>query len=90
VMEATSQMWENWSNSIVDSAAGPEDLVLRKERIAHIEQGLARLTQLQRECFFLRIEGFQYKEIGALLKVGTSTVSSSLRNAINNLLKGAS
>lgn len=90
VVETTPEMWEQLSHSIVDRTAGPEETVLRKERISRVHERLERLTPLQRDCLFLRIEGFRYREIGEMLKVGTSTVSGSLRNAINSLIKGAS
>lgn len=90
VMESTPEMWDTWTHSVVDLGVGPEEQVLRRERMVHLEQGIAKLTQLQRECLFLRVEGLPYKEIGELLKISTSTVSSALRNAINKLTKGAS
>jgi RNA polymerase sigma-70 factor (ECF subfamily) len=63
---------------------------LQKERLRRIHDGLAKLTQLQRDCLTLRVEGFRYREIGEILNVGTSTVAGSLRNAITRLVKGFS
>jgi RNA polymerase sigma-70 factor (ECF subfamily) len=62
--------------------------LLQKERILRVHNGLSKLTQLQRDCLFLRVEGFRYREIGEMLNVGTSTVAGSLRNAIVRLVKG--
>jgi RNA polymerase sigma-70 factor (ECF subfamily) len=81
-------LWEQLSQSTVHSAPGPEEQLLQQERILRVHEGLAKLTQLQRDCLYLRVEGFRYREIGKMLNVGTSTVSSSLRNAINRLTKG--
>jgi RNA polymerase sigma-70 factor, ECF subfamily len=89
-VETTPDMLEHFSHSIVDQAAGPEEQVLRQERLTRIHQGFKRLTEQQRNCLLLRIEGFRYKEIGEMLNIGTSTVSGSLRNAIHSLAKGAS
>jgi RNA polymerase sigma-70 factor, ECF subfamily len=87
-VEATPDMLEHFSHSIVDQNAGPEEQILRQERMARIHQGFSKLTEQQRNCLLLRIEGFRYKEIGEMLNLGTSTVSGSLRNAINSLTKG--
>jgi RNA polymerase sigma-70 factor (ECF subfamily) len=50
---------------------------------------LSRLTPLQRDCLNLRLEGFRYREIGAILNVSTSTVAGSLRNALARIVKGS-
>jgi RNA polymerase sigma-70 factor (ECF subfamily) len=88
LVDATPQMWEQISQSAFDSAPGPEEQLLEKERHVRIRDGLTKLTQLQRDCLNLRLEGFRYREIGEILNVGTSTVAGSLRNAITRLVKG--
>ncbi len=90
LVDATPQMWEQISQSAFDSAPGPEEQLLEKERHVRIRDGLTKLTQLQRDCLNLRLEGFRYREIGEILNVGTSTVAGSLRNAITRLVKGCS
>lgn len=86
----TPEMWDQICGSIADTAAGPEEQVLWRERLSRIQQTVAKLTPLQRECLFLRVEGFRYREIAEMLNVGTSTVSGSLRNAIHALTRGVS
>ena len=88
LVDTTPQIWEQLSESTLDSTPGPEELLLEKERYFRIHDGLTKLTQLQRDCLNLRLEGFRYREIGEILNVGTSTVAGSLRNAITRLLKG--
>lgn len=88
LVDTSPELWEQLSQSTVHSAPGPEEQLLQQERILRVHEGLAKLTQLQRDCLYLRVEGFRYREIGKMLNVGTSTVSSSLRNAINRLTKG--
>lgn len=90
LVDATPQMWEQISQSAFDSAPGPEEQLLEKERHVRIRDGLTKLTQLQRDCLNLRLEGFRYREIGEILNVGTSTVAGSLRNAITRIVKGCS
>ena len=88
LVENTPELWEQLSKSILDEAPSPEELLLRKEQHFRIHDGLSKLTQLQRDCLNLRLEGLRYREIGEILNVGTSTVAGSLRNAITKLLKG--
>lgn len=88
LVDATPEMWEQLSQSTLDSTPGPEEQLLEKERYFRIHDGLTKLTQLQRDCLNLRLEGFRYREIGEILNVGTSTVAGSLRNAITRLVKG--
>ena len=90
LIETTPELWEQLSQSWLDSAPGPEEQLLQKERILRVHDGLSKLTQLQRDCLSLRVEGFRYREIGEMLNVGTSTVAGSLRNAIVRLVKGCS
>ncbi len=88
LVETTPELWEQLTQSTFDRAPGPEEQLLQQERLHRVHDGLAKLTQLQRDCLYLRVEGFRYREIGEMLNVGTSTVSGSLRNAINRLIKG--
>jgi RNA polymerase sigma-70 factor (ECF subfamily) len=90
LVDTTPELWEQLSQSTFDEAPGPEEQLLEKERYLRIHEGLSKLTQLQRDCLNLRLEGFRYREIGEILNVGTSTVAGSLRNAITKLLKGDS
>lgn len=90
LIETTPELWERLSQSTEDRAPGPEEQLLQKERLLRIHDGLTKLTQLQRDCLTLRVEGFRYREISEILNVGTSTVAGSLRNAIIRLEKGFS
>ena len=87
LVDATPEMWDQLNRSAYDSAPGPEERLLENERHFRIHDELTKLTQLQRDCLNLRLEGFRYREIGEILNVGTSTVAGSLRNAISRLVK---
>lgn len=86
-VDAGPDMWEQLGESAMDRAPGPEEQLLEKERLHSIHDRLAELTQLQRDCLRLRVEGFRYREIGEILNIGTSTVAGSLRNAIVRIVK---
>jgi RNA polymerase sigma-70 factor, ECF subfamily len=89
LVDATPEMWENLSQSTSDHVPGPEEQLLEKEKYVRIHDELSRLTPLQRDCLNLRLEGFRYREIGAILNVSTSTVAGSLRNALARIVKGS-
>ena len=88
LVDTTPDGWEQLCQSLSDNTPGPEQQLLLKERVLRVHNGLSKLTQLQRDCLYLRVEGFRYREIGQMMNVTTSTVSSSLRNAITTLVKG--
>ena len=67
------------------TAVGPEEIYLRKERLQVLAAAVARLPQRQRECLHLRAEGLRYREIAEVLGVTTSAVSESLKRVIIRL-----
>ncbi len=87
LVETTPELWEQLSTSVSDLNPNPEEQLLKKERFFRFHEGLASLTQLQRDCLCLRVEGFRYREIAEMLDVGISTVAGSLRNALGRLMK---
>jgi RNA polymerase sigma-70 factor (ECF subfamily) len=74
-------------NAVADPRRGPEELLLRKEKMARIHAGISALSEQQKQCLYLRAEGFRYREIAGILEVTISTVVESLRRAIKKLAK---
>lgn len=72
---------------LVDSAANPEQALLEREKFASFHRAVARLSDHQRQCLHLRAAGFRYREIAAIVGIGTSTVSEFLDRAIEKLRK---
>jgi RNA polymerase sigma-70 factor (ECF subfamily) len=72
--------------SQADPTPGPEELFLRSEKMAHIHAAICTLSGQQKQCLYLRAEGFRYREIGEILGVTISTVAESLRRAIKKLI----
>ena len=66
----------------------PEQKLLEKEQSLRFHRAIQGLSEQQRHCLFLRLEGLRYPEIGAALGIGTSTVGEFLRRAILRLRKG--
>jgi RNA polymerase sigma-70 factor, ECF subfamily len=72
--------------SQADPTPGPEELFLRREKISRIHAAILTLSEQQKQCLYLRAEGFRYREIGQILGVTISTVAESLRRAIKKLI----
>jgi RNA polymerase sigma-70 factor (ECF subfamily) len=65
----------------------PEQSLLDKEELLRIHRGIEGLSDQQRRCVFLRLEGLRYPEIGEALGISASTVGEFLRRAITRLRK---
>jgi RNA polymerase sigma-70 factor, ECF subfamily len=72
--------------AVVDPRRGPEELLLRKEKMARVHAAISALSEQQKQCLYLRAEGFRYREIAEILEVTISTVVESLRRAIKKLV----
>jgi RNA polymerase sigma-70 factor, ECF subfamily len=73
--------------STADPKPGPEELLLHREKMASVHAAISTLSEQQRQCLYLRAEGFRYREIAGILQVTISTVAESLRRAIKKLIR---
>ena len=85
--DTSPEEWEQISSSAITSETGPEEALLRKEKMLRLHRDIASLSELQQNCIRLRVEGFRYQEIARILNVSTSTVAGSLRHAIERLTR---
>jgi RNA polymerase sigma-70 factor (ECF subfamily) len=69
----------------MDAAPNAEQRLLASERRKRLRVVLSRLSPQQRHCLFLRAEGLGYREIGEVLGIGISTVSTFLGRAIKRI-----
>jgi RNA polymerase sigma-70 factor (ECF subfamily) len=71
------------------SAAGanPEIELLERERMLRFHHAVEGLSEQQKRCLFLRMEGLRYPEIGAALGISASAVGEFLRRAMARLKK---
>ena len=81
------EQWAEFSRSSSDPAPSPEEILLRKEKMIRVHVALSTLSEQQKECLYLRAEGFRYREIAEILEVTIPTVAESLRRAISKLTK---
>lgn len=78
--------------AVVDPAPGTEQVVLSRERIERLSQGLGRLNEKTRDIFMAnRIEGLCYREIGERHGLSPSTVEKHVARAtlhLTNWMRG--
>jgi RNA polymerase sigma-70 factor (ECF subfamily) len=65
----------------------PESELLDRERMTRFHAAVQDLSEQQRRCLFLRLEGLRYPEIGATLGISPSAVGEFLRRAMLRLKK---
>ncbi len=73
--------WEIGSPNTLD----PEKELAERERMRRFHRAIENLSEQQRRCLFLRMEGLRYPEIGAALGISVSAVGEFLRRAIERL-----
>jgi len=65
----------------------PERTLLERERMQRFHHAVEGLSEQQKRCLFLRMEGLRYPEIGAALGISASAVGEFLRRAMTRLKK---
>ena len=65
----------------------PEESLLERERMLRFHRAVEGLSEQQRRCLILRLEGLRYPEIGAVLGISASAVGEFLRRAVARLRK---
>jgi RNA polymerase sigma-70 factor (ECF subfamily) len=73
--------------NLAEPGLDPEQGLLERERSLRLHKGIQQLSEQQRRCLFLRMEGLRYPEIGMALGISTSAVSEFLRRALVRLRK---
>ncbi len=65
----------------------PEHELLERERMLRFHHAVEGLSEQQKRCLFLRMEGLRYPEIGSTLGISASAVGEFLRRAMARLKK---
>ncbi|MBP7476472.1 MAG: RNA polymerase sigma factor [Pyrinomonadaceae bacterium] len=79
------ETWDQLEKALPDTGLNPEQLTLKREQFARLFHGLKRLTLNERQCLYLRAEGFRYREIAEIMNIGVPTVGEYLRRSIDKL-----
>ena len=61
--------------------------LIERERMLAFHRSVEGLSEQQKRCLFLRMEGMRYPEIGAALGISASAVGEFLRRAVQRLRK---
>jgi RNA polymerase sigma-70 factor (ECF subfamily) len=72
---------------LTSSIDDPEHALLERERILRFHRAVEGLSERQRRCLFLRLNGLRYPEIGSALGISASAVGEFLRRAVIRLRK---
>jgi len=72
---------------LVSRTEDPESGLLERERMVRFHRAVEGLSEQQKRCLFLRLEGLRYPEIGSALGISASAVGEFLRRAISRLRK---
>jgi len=72
---------------LVSGASDPERMLIERERMLRFHRAVENLSEQQRRCLSLRMEGLRYPEIGAALGISASAVGEFLRRAMLQLKK---
>jgi RNA polymerase sigma-70 factor (ECF subfamily) len=75
-------------SQIVAPELNPEQSLLEREKTLRFHNAIQQLSDQQRRCLSLRLEGLRYPEIGSVLGISASAVGEFLRRAIARLKKG--
>ncbi len=65
----------------------PESQLIDRQRMSRFHSAVEGLSEQQRRCLFLRMEGLRYPEIGGALGISPSAVGEFLRRAMVRLKK---
>jgi RNA polymerase sigma-70 factor (ECF subfamily) len=71
----------------IDPQPNPEQAALEHERFVRLHRAVAALSPQQKQCLFLRAEGFRYREIAEMTGLSINTVVEFLRRGIARLKK---
>jgi len=74
---------------VADASLNPEQSLLERERMSRFHHAMENLSEQQRRCLHLRLEGLRYPEIASVLGISASAVGEFLRRAIVKLRKAA-
>jgi RNA polymerase sigma-70 factor, ECF subfamily len=75
----------DWDAVAAPSGENPEAQAMDRQRTRRIQEAIASLSEQQRRCLLLRMEGLRYPEIAAALGISASSVGEFLRRAVTRL-----
>src|SRR5579863_10313276 len=74
-------------SQLAGPAANPEQSLIERQEASRFHNAIQNLSEQQRRCLFLRLEGLRYPEIATVLGISASAVGEFLRRAVARLKK---
>ncbi len=71
--------------NLASAEGSAEHQMIERERMARFHQAVEGLSDRQKRCLLLRMEGLRYPEIGSVLGISASAVGEFLRRAMLRL-----
>ena len=76
---------EGESAQVADPQPNPEDQCAHRQRQDRLLSVVDALPEMDRECLYLRAEGFRYREIAQVLGVSVGSIANSLARSLARL-----
>ncbi|MDZ4797142.1 MAG: sigma-70 family RNA polymerase sigma factor [Bryobacteraceae bacterium] len=76
---------EGISSLVADPQPNPEDQFAFRQRRGRLRSVVDALPPLDRQCLYLRAEGFRYREIADVLGISLGSVANSLARSLSRL-----
>ncbi len=84
---STTHLDSEAADQVSSHTPSPEQTMIDQEKMQRLERAVSSLSEQQRHCFQLRVEGFRYREIAEIIGVSTSTVAEFMQRAVVRLRK---
>lgn len=78
---------ENLDDSVVSGGNSPESILIERESISELIDGLQYLSALERDVFLLYIHGESYEKIARVLNITQKSVDNALRRVRTKMRK---
>ncbi len=78
---------ENLDDSVVSGGNSPESILIERESISELIDGLQYLSSLERDVFLLYIHGESYQKIAKVLNTSQKSVDNALRRVRTKMRK---
>ncbi len=82
-----SKREENLDDSVVSGGISPENILIERESVSELIEGLQYLSPLERDVFLLYIHGGSYEKIASALGVTSKSVDNALRRVRTKMRK---
>lgn len=66
------------SEWLADPSPGPHQIAEWQQSRQRVQAGIEQLSERDRQCVYLRIQGLGYRQIASILGIGRSTVADTL------------